>query len=289
MALQVLNTDDEVTKELKETVIKIFVAAGVLETGFTKDSMAKYMLGMAQAGKLPGGPIVHLSEEEAIAFCHAQCDEMFQTLDGNSDGAVTTSEAFDFVLKQLLAGAGYGSLANVPTEMKMQALITIRTYGEMLSGAATSSGEDKLKKVKDKLKKSFDKCDVNGDGVLDREEMKAGCLVMAKSIAKMSGQPVDKILPNIERELDHFLDVTSPDGGKISFDAMLAVALPGLCEGEDPAEFFAKMDDCMFTTIDMNIDMYMGGLLKDGDLDGEDCDLEKVHDTPFYGMRFLCP
>ncbi len=73
MSLQVLDTDDEVTKELKETVIKIFVAAGVLETGFTKDSMAKYMLGMAQAGKLPGGPIVHLPEEEAIAFCHAQC------------------------------------------------------------------------------------------------------------------------------------------------------------------------------------------------------------------------
>ncbi len=152
----------------------------------------------------------------------------------------------------------------------------------MLSGAATSSGEDKLKKVKDKLKKSFDKCDVNDDGVLDREEMKAGCLVMAKSIAKMSGQPVDRILPNIERELDHFLDVTSPDGGKISFDAMLAVALPGLCQGEDPAEFFSKMDDCMFTTIDMNIDMYMGGLLKDGDL-------EKVNDTPFYCMCFLCP
>ena len=119
---QLSEDDDEVTKELKETVIKIFVAAGVLETGFTKDSMAKHMLGMVQAGKLPGGSIVHVSEEEAIAFCHAQCDEMFQTLDGNIDGTVTTTEAFDFVLKQLLAGAGYGSLANVPTEMKMQAL-----------------------------------------------------------------------------------------------------------------------------------------------------------------------
>jgi hypothetical protein len=54
MTLQVLNTDDEVTKELKETVIKVFVAAGVLETGFTKDSMVKLnMLGMAQVGKLP--------------------------------------------------------------------------------------------------------------------------------------------------------------------------------------------------------------------------------------------
>ena len=28
MALKVLNTDDEVTKELKEAVIKVFVAAG---------------------------------------------------------------------------------------------------------------------------------------------------------------------------------------------------------------------------------------------------------------------
>ncbi len=44
-----------------------------------------------------------------------------------------------------------------------------------------------LKQVKDKLKKAFDKCDVNGDGVLDREEMRAGCLAMAKSIAQMSG------------------------------------------------------------------------------------------------------
>ena len=113
---QLSEDDDEVTKELKETVIKIFIAAGVLETGFTKDSMAKHMLGMVQAGKLS------VSEEEVIAFCHAQCDEMFQTLDGNIDGTVTTTEAFDFVLKQLLAGAGYGSLANVPTEMKMQAL-----------------------------------------------------------------------------------------------------------------------------------------------------------------------
>ena len=50
-----------------------------------------------------------------------------------------------------------------------------------------ASGECMLKQVKDKLKKAFDKCDVNGDGVLDREEMRAGCLAMAKSIAQMSG------------------------------------------------------------------------------------------------------
>ena len=46
---------------------------------------------------------------------------------------------------------------------------------------------------------------------------------------------------------------------------MLALALTGLCEGKDPVEFFTnitKIDDCMFTTIDMNIDMYIGGLLK---------------------------
>ena len=30
MALNVLNTDDEVTKELKEAVIKVFVAAGIV-------------------------------------------------------------------------------------------------------------------------------------------------------------------------------------------------------------------------------------------------------------------
>jgi len=200
----------------------------------------------------------------------------------------TETATFDFVLKQLLAGAGYGSLANVPTEMKMQALITIRTYGEMLSDAATSSGEDKLKKVKDKLKNPFYKCDVSGEGAIDREETKAECLVMAKSIAKMSGQPVDSMLNEIESSLDGFIARSSDASGKVSFDAMLAVALPGLCQGEDPAEFFAKMDDCMFTTIDMNIDMYMGGLLEDGVL-AHSSDLEKVNDTPFYCMCFLCP
>ena len=60
--------------------------------------------------------------------------------------------------------------------------------------------------IKDKLKKPFDKCDANGDG--DREETKADCLGMTKSIAKLSGQPVDKFLPNIERKLDHSPDVT---------------------------------------------------------------------------------
>ncbi len=285
MALQVLDTDDEVKKEIKETLINIFVAAGaagVLETGFTKDIMAKYMLGMAQAGKLPGGPIDHLSEEEVIAFCRAQCDEMFHTLDGNSHGTVTTSEAFDFVIKQLLAWAGYGSLGNLPTEMKMQALIAISAYGGMLSCAAKASGEDKFKKVKDNLKKAFDKCDINGDGVLDREEMKAGCLVMTKSIAKMSGQPVDSMLNEIESSLDELLASSADASGKVSFDAMLAVALPSLCEGKDPAVFFASIDPCMFSTINMQIDMYLCDLLKDGDL-------EKVNDTPFYCMCFIYP
>jgi len=114
----------------------------------------------------------------------------------------------NFFSKQLLARTSDGSPANVPTEMKRQALIAIRTYDEMLSNAATSSDEDKLKKVKDKLKKPFDKCDANGDGSLDRKETRADCLVMAKSIAKLSGQPVDKFLPNIERKLDHSPDVT---------------------------------------------------------------------------------
>jgi Ca2+-binding EF-hand superfamily protein len=206
-------------------VIKVFVAAGVLETGFAKDSVAKYMLGMAQAGKLPRGPIDHLSEEEAIAFCHAQCDEMFQTLDRNSDGTVTTREAFDFVSKQLLAGAGYGSLANLPTEMKMHALHAIRVYGEMLSDSATASGEDKFKKFKDKLKNAFDQCDINGDGVLDREEMRAGCLEMAKSIATISGQPVDSMLNEIESSLDEFLASSTDGSGKVSFDDMLECCL----------------------------------------------------------------
>ena len=54
MALHVLDNDDEVKKEIKETVINIFVAAGaagVLETGFTKDNKAKHVLGMSQTGK----------------------------------------------------------------------------------------------------------------------------------------------------------------------------------------------------------------------------------------------
>jgi hypothetical protein len=224
--------DDDATKVLKETVIKTVAAAGVLETGFTKDNMAKYMLGMAQTGKSSGGPTSHVSEEEAMAFCHTQCEEMFRTRDGNSDDTAATSEAFDFFLKHPLTRTNHGSPENIPIEMKMQTLIDIRTYDEMLSNAMTSSGEDKLK-VKDKLKKPFDRCDTNGDDTLDREETKTDSLVMAKSIAKLSGQPVDKFLPNIERKLDHFPDVTSSDGD-ISSDARPTGTLPGPREDACP-------------------------------------------------------
>ena len=62
MTLKVLNTDDEVTKEIKEDVIKVFVdadvldAAGVQETGFNRSTMMNYLLGLVQAGRLPGVP-----------------------------------------------------------------------------------------------------------------------------------------------------------------------------------------------------------------------------------------
>jgi hypothetical protein len=108
-----------------------------------------------------------------------------------------------------------------------------------------------------------DKCDVNGDGVLDREEMKAGCLVMAKSIADMCpGMPGGED-SELEEALDGFIADSADASGKIIFDAMLAVALPVLCgsaPGETPLEFFAKIDQCMFTTINMQIDVYLGGL-----------------------------
>jgi hypothetical protein len=107
--------------------------------------------------------------------------------------------------------------------------------------------------------------------VLDREEMKAGCLEMAKSIAEMCpGMPGGED-SELEEALDGFIAECCPDGGKISdeslkisFDAMLAVALPKLCgsaPGKDPVEFFDKIDQCMFATINMQIDMYLGGLL----------------------------
>ncbi len=117
------------------------------------------------------------------------------------------------------------------------------------------------------LKKAFDKCDVNGNGVLDLEEMRAGCFVMAKSIATMPGQLVDsEMLNEIESSLDEFLASSTDGSGKVSFNDMLAVALPGLCEGNNPAEFFANIDLCvtlcMFSTINMQIDMYLGDLFK---------------------------
>jgi hypothetical protein len=269
MALQVLNTDDEFTKELKEAVIKVFVAAGVQETGFNKEGMVKYLLGLVQAGKLPDAPPWPSEDAEGIAeitsvIC-GHVDEMFRDGDKNNDGKVNTGEAFDFILEKVLQANGVESSADLHEEKKMYALHAIRMYSDKMSGAAAASGEDKFNQVKDKLKKAFDKCDVNGDGVLDREEMKAGCLVIAKSIAEMCpGMPGGED-SELEAALDGFIAESCPDGGKISFDAMLAVALPNLCgssPGEDPVEFFAKIDQCMFTTINMQIDMYLGGLLK---------------------------
>ena len=268
MALQVLSTDDEFTKELKEAVIKVFVAAGVQETGFNKEGMVKYLLGLVQAGKLPGAPQWPSQDAEGIAeitsvIC-GHVDEMFSDGDKNNDGKVNTGEAFDFVLEKVLQANGVKSLADLDEEKKMYSLHAIRMYSDMMSGAAAASGEDKFNQVKDKLKKAFDKCDVNGDGVLDSEEMKAGCLVIAKSIAEMCpGMPGGED-SELEDALDGFIAESCPDGGKISFDAMLAVALPNLCDcapDEDPVEFFANIDLCMFTTINMQIDMYLGGLL----------------------------
>jgi hypothetical protein len=67
----------------------------------------------------------------------------------------------------------------------------------------------------------------------------------------------------LEEALDGFIADSADASGKIIFDAMLAVALPVLCgsaPGETPLEFFAKIDQCMFTTINMQIDVYLGGL-----------------------------
>jgi hypothetical protein len=130
--------------------------------------------------------------------------------------------------------------------------------------SSEETGEEKFNHVKDKLRKALDKCDVNSDGELDRVEMKAGCLVMVKSIAAMCpGMPGGED-SELEEALDGFFAESCPDGGKISFDAMLAVALPKLCgsaPGKDPVELFDNIDQCMFTTINMQIDMYLGGLL----------------------------
>ncbi len=269
MALQVLNTDNEFTKELKEAVIKVFVAAGVQETGFNKEGMVKYLLGLMQAGKMPDAPPWpsndHFRIAEITSDICGSVDEMFSNGDNNYDGIVNTGEAFDFILEKVLQANGVNSSADLVDQKKMYALHAIRMYSDMMSGAAAASGEDKLNQVKDKLKKAFDKCDVNGDGVLDREEMKSGCLVIAKSIAEMCpGMPGGED-SELQDALDGFIAESCPDGGKISFDAMLAVALSNLCDcdpGEDPVEFFAKIDLCMFITINMQIDMYLGGLLK---------------------------
>jgi Ca2+-binding EF-hand superfamily protein len=245
-----------------------------------------------------------MSEEEAIAFCHAQCDEIFQTLDGNC-GTVTANKVFDFFSKKILAVSGLNSLAdlfsNIPDDNErshhqMELLVVIRVCGEMLSGAATSSGEDQFNKVKDKLKKAFDKCDITGDGVLDREEIKAGIIVIFTTMSKRAGIVESNF---DESQFNHFLDNLTNGSGKISFDDMLDPALsvlshfhsefgqgmgakarslpPPICEGKAPAEFFADLWN--FSLINAVIDIFLGDLLKDGDL-------EKVNAAPFYCLMF---
>jgi hypothetical protein len=49
--------------------------------------------------------------------------------------------------------------------------------------------------VTKELKETVTKCDANGDGALDREETKTECLVMVKSITKLSEKINETMAP----------------------------------------------------------------------------------------------
>jgi len=254
--------EEECTKVLKEKVIALFQAvAGENQDKFTKDQLLKYALGLAQSGSLAAMDM----PTDAPERVNEMVDVLFEGLDASCDGKVEPIEAYNYALSTFLKMAGCSSVADMPQDMKMQLMMAVAQYGDLMLNAGSASGADRLAEVTKKLKEAFDAADLNGNGFLEKDELRAGCLVMARSIAKMSGGAAteEEGMREMEGQLDGFIAQADPEGtGKVSFEAMLAVALPGLCEGQDPAEFFAQVHPCDFTTIKMQIDLYLGGFSK---------------------------
>ena len=254
--------EDQCTQALKKKVVALCQAvAGESKDGFTKDQLLKYALGLAQSGKLAAMDMPEDSAEQIKEMI----DPLFLALDKSFDGKVDPIEAYEYALKQLCKMAGCTSVSDMNPGMKMQLFMAVQQYGDIMLSAASASGADRLAEVTKLFKDAFDAADLNGNGFLDKDELRAGCLVMAHGVAKMSDGEVsaEEGMRELEPVLDGFIAQADPEGtGQVSFEAMLAVALPGLCQGEDPEEFFAKMDSCYFSTIKMQIDMYLGGFSK---------------------------
>ena len=261
--------EDQCTQALKKKVVALCQAvAGESKDGFTKDQLLKYALGLAQSGKLAAMDMPEDSAEQMKEMI----DPLFLALDKSFHGKVDLIDAYAYALQKICKHAHVTSFSDMGEGWKMRLFIPFQQYADIMLSAASASvfsiqysGADRLAEVTKLFKDAFDAADLNGNGFLDKDELRAGCLVMAHGVAKMSDGEVsaEEGMRELEPVLDGFIAQADPEGtGQVSFEAMLAVALPGLCQGEDPEEFFAKMDSCYFSTIKMQIDMYLGGFSK---------------------------
>lgn len=254
--------DEECTRLLKEKVLQVFKAAGVAETdGLAKQELLKYALGLVQTGQLRafGMP------DDAPELVQAQLEQLFANLDANADGKVMPGEAYSYALNAFLEMSGVSSIALLSSDMKLALITSVSIYGDMLTGASGASGSERFQEITKLLKAAFDAADLNGNGYLERDELKAGCLVIAKSVQKMMGDEVslEEVASEMESSLDGFIEsVDKEKTGKVRFEDIFAAMMPALCEGNEPEEFFSKMEPTMFSTIKMQIDMYLGGFTK---------------------------
>jgi len=264
--------EDQYTQALKKKVVALCQAvAGESKDGFTKDQLLKYALGLAQSGKL--AVIRHLESpcspsvpEDSAEQMKEMIDDLFLALDKSFHGKVDLIDAYAYALQKICKHAHVTSFSDMGEGWKMRLFIPFQQYADIMLSAASASvfsiqysGADRLAEVTKLFKDAFDATDLNGNGFLDKDKLRAGCLVMAQD-GEVSAE---EGMCELEPVLDGFIAQADPEGtGQVSFEAMLAVALPGLCQGEDPEEFFAKMDSCYFSTIKMQIDMYLGGFSK---------------------------
>lgn len=235
-------------EKCKAAMTKVFDAVGADPvTGMSKEQVKTHLLHLVATGtSLPG---IHMPDDPEAAI-DQNLEAMFFDADADKNGLLT--------LDEIWAKQG-PDMNSMPPEVQTQVLMMVEMYCDLLAGVKEKSGAERFEDVRNKLKSAFDAVDKNGNGVLDKEELKAGCMEMAKGISKMSGMPVESMESEMNESVDNLL--ASIPGGNVTFDAMFALAMPGICQGQDPATFFSSLDPVMYQTINLQIDMYLGGLV----------------------------